>query len=299
MLKNLDYSIICQKLLLSGRYSEDLVEKEEPSAFHERRPLPLTKKNSKRTKDSGAKEQGIKKKLEQEDQNGGEKTRKTSDQVSSEENERKVSSSMQKHSDETATRRESETSTKSNHLVDGKISPLDLECKDDEKSDSHASESEGYYDDIINDTYKNVDENDTLNNEDDPIYDVVDSPYCSDQEHIYSNVDELSETESHIYWNVDALYENSIEPNGEESEGDDYENLDFLYRNCDDDESDTSSVSYENLDFLDSNENKEEKVTLEEENEPPLIIPRRIPVPYEKNKKEDIKLTNDKIPATA
>ena len=248
-------------------------------------------------KDSAAKEQELKKKLEQKDQS--EKTRKTSDQVSNKENERKVSNSTQKYSDENATRRESETSTKSNHPMDGKISPLNSECKEDEKSDSHASESEGYYDDIINDSYVKEDENGTLNNGDDPIYDVVDSPYCSDQEHIYSNVDELSETESHIYWNVDSLYENSRETNDEGSEGDDYENLDFLYRNCDADESDTSSVSYENLDFLDSNENREEKLTLEEEEEPPLIIPRRIPIPYEKNTKESTKLTNDKIPKTA
>ena len=188
-----------------------------------------------------------------------------------------------------------------------KSSSIDSACELSRKTDTDQFDSDDDYDDVYDDIYENVDKNGDVTDEDGPIYDNINNSYDSDSDHIYSNVDELSDAESHIYSNIDCLYRDTKKSNGEGSEDDDYENIEFVYRNCgscehstDADESESSSVSYENLDFLDGNENEleEDRNGEKDIDQPPLIIPRRIPILNGNNRKVDIVQNSAKIEAT-
>ncbi|XP_065066871.1 probable serine/threonine-protein kinase ifkA [Rhopilema esculentum] len=176
--------------------------------------------------------------------------------------------------------------TKCNGLLDSS-SPDQVKSLNGIKEKGNDSDSDDY-DDICDDIYENVKGNET--DDDGPIYDNVKGIDESDSDHIYSNVDELSDNGSHIYTNVDeSMLEGDAKESGENDSGDDdYENINFAYRNnrrvingSEEDESDTSSVSYENV--WDSDDSDIEQSKVEEKSQSPSkvlppLVPRRIPL---------------------
>ena len=278
--------------MLSGRFSENMMETREYPSVNDvyRKASLMSEKSIEKRRFSELKEKEIQKIDEEVEKNEEKNVRKKSNEDLNEDNDRKVSNSVH-------------TSINSESPEFRKFS-LDSGCQETVQTDNNSAFESDDYDDIYDDIYENVNRNGPVAEEDGPIYDVVESPYSSDSEHIYSNIDELSDTESHIYRNIDDLHGDTMKSNevesDVESEGDDdYENLDFLHRSGDGEESDTSSVSYENLDFLDGNENKaEEDKNMKEKDTPPLIIPRRIPIPNENSKRRDFISTDENNTAT-
>ena len=176
--------------------------------------------------------------------------------------------------------------TKCNGLLDSS-SPDKVQSLNGIKEKGSDSDSDDY-DDICDDIYENVKGNET--DDDGPIYDNVKGIDESDSDHIYSNVDELSDNGSHIYTNVDeSMLEGDAKESCESDSGDDdYENINFAYRNnrrvingSEADESDTSSVSYENVWDSDDSDIEQSKVEEKSQSPPkvmPPLVPRRIPI---------------------
>ena len=216
-------------------------------------------------------------------------------QNNGEEREAVESRSVEKEANDTATRFDIGKIVPKSPKGSSKSSSIDSACEISRKTDTDVYDSDDY-DDVYDEIYENVNHRSNTTDEDGPIYDNVDCSCDSGSDHIYSNVDELSDAGSHIYTNIDSVFGGELE-----SEEDDYENIEFVYRKCgsfentnDADESENSSVSYENLDFLDGNENEagdESRTQKEVEEKPPLVIPRRVPLV-----KKDVNVI-DKLPS--
>ena len=246
------------------------------------------------SKESGLKENEMQSIVEESTQSVDQKMRQDGNEALRTDSKQEVNSTFQRQND-IVERQSNEAQIMLEQPDTGNLPSIDSPCQEVMQTDCSVFDSDQDYDDVCDDIYENVNRNGSIRDEDDPIYDVVDGSYCSHLEHIYSNVDELSDDDSHIYWNLDSLYDESKKSSDEGTEEDDYENLEFFYRNFDADDSDTSSVSYENLDFLDGKENGIEEVRIQEEEEkPPPIIPRRKPISVETSKHTDIALINER-----
>ncbi len=176
---------------------------------------------------------------------------------------------------------EKDDSAKGDSSPDGTVTKSENSDVRNQQDDADSSDSDDY-----DDVYENVHREETATDSDSShIYDNIDNltPRSSvddisdsDSEHIYSNIDDLSESDgSHIYTNLEELSEEATTL----SEDDDiYENVRFRARknSCNTETTsgdDSDSITYENTDFLNDSE-VFDGTESDDKSTRPIIIPR-------------------------